>query len=76
MSIKTPNIMWDINKNEIFLVDFDAWFYNEKTEKIFQHLLSQNKQKILLKGEKLFNKFKKNYNSLSNSNLKSFFSQN
>jgi len=75
MSVKTPNIMFDIDKNKLFLIDFDSGSYNENVEKIFNKLLKQEKQKVLLEGENLFNEFKKSYKSLSISHLKQFFSK-
>ena len=75
MYVKTPNIMWDINKNRLFLIDFDSGSYNEDTEKVFQHLLEKDKDKILSEGKKLFEEFKKYHSSLSKTNLKKFFSK-
>jgi len=75
MSVKTPNIMWDINKNKLFLIDFDSGSYDEKVEEIFKKLLKEDKQKVLSEGRKLFEEFKKYHSSLSKTNLRKYFSR-
>ena len=75
MSVKTPNIMWDVNKNKLFLIDFDSGSYNENVERIFNKLLEQDKLKVLSEGKRLFEDFKKYHSSLSKTNLRKYFSR-
>ena len=39
-SLKTPNVMWDINKNKLFLVDFDTGKLDWNLRKVFEKVLS------------------------------------
>jgi len=70
---KTPNIMYDIEKDRIFLIDFDTGSLNEESKEIFDIIYSKNNKEINKIWNKLFEEIKKEYKKITPKNLESFF---
>lgn len=75
MSYKTPNIMYDIEKDRLFLIDFDTGNLNKQTQEIFDKVKKIDKQEILDVWWKILEEIKKEYEKLTPKNLEKFFKE-
>ncbi len=73
MSYKTPNIMYDIEKDKLFLIDFDTWSLNKETKEVFDETDKSPKEEILQIWWEILKNITKEFKKLTPRNLEIFF---
>lgn len=73
---KSQNIMYDLEKNKIFLIDFDTGSYNQDIKKVFNELEHTDKEDIIERWDTILWNIKNKETKLTNWKLNRFFRAN